>query len=301
MRNSLVVLAAGIGSRYGGLKQLEKLGPNGETLIDYSIYNAIKAGYSAIVMVIRKETEEVIKNFFKNKVPSDLPFYYVFQELDAIPAPFTVPPGRVKPWGTGHALMLCEEHAQGGFTMINGDDYYAYEALKLSHDFLASSNLNSRQYLNLGYKLINTLSSHGTVSRGVCEINKDNKLTDLVEHKKIQYLEDGSIHSITENETASLAADAIASMNLMSFTPTIFPLLREGMQDFLTHEMQDIKAEFLVPAYLGTLSKAGRVSIQVIQTDAKWYGITYQEDTQRVKEGIQALIEAGELPAKIWK
>ncbi len=301
MENSLVILAAGMGSRYGGLKQLEKVGPHGESLIEYSIYNALKAGYASIVMIIRKETEEQFHHFFKDRLPSHVQVKYVYQELDALPSGYSVPSGRKKPWGTGHAVVLSKECVAGNFTMINGDDYYAYEALQASHDFLQSSDVHSTHYLNLCYKLGNTLSRNGSVSRGVCEVDSNNILLHLEEHKKIEYAEDGKkIYSVTDTEKKELQQDTIASMNLMSFTPTIFSLLEEGFNDFLKEHLHEEKAEFLIPAYLGELSMQHKITIHVMQTAAKWYGITYKEDKEKVQDGILSLIEAGKIPNILW-
>ena len=300
MGNSLVILAAGVGSRYGGLKQLEKIGPHGESLIEYSIYNAIKAGYASIVMIIRRETEELFNDFFKKKLPSDICLQYVYQDIDTLPSGYSAPANRKKPWGTGHAVLLSKEYVTGNFTMINGDDYYAYEALQVSHEFLLSCDTNSTQYLNLCYRLGNTLSRNGSVSRGVCKVDSNNILLDIEEHKKIEYVENGKIYSVKDTENEELSSDAIASMNLMSFTPTIFSMLEEGFDAFLNKHIHEEKSEFLMPAYLGELSMKNKVEIYVIQTSVKWYGITYKEDKEKVQEGISSLIKNGDIPSILW-
>ncbi len=311
-----------MGSRYGGIKQLERIGPHGETLIDYSIHNAIQAGYSKIVLVIRKEIEAAIRQFFENKLPSHVTMDFVYQEIDAIPPSFSLPKDRSKPWGTGHAILLCKEQVHESFTMINGDDYYAQEALQSSYDFVQSADPTRPLYLNVAYRLENTLSSHGSVSRGICNMDKDAMLIDLVEHKKIQYTEDGKICSIhsghstgeetqegvagevigeTTGETRTpLDPDAITSMNLMSFTPTIFEYLQQGMDAFLERDLHDASAEFLIPAYVGSLIHEQKAKMKVVQTQAQWLGITYKDDKERVMAGIQTLIESGKLPKKVF-
>ncbi len=313
-----------MGSRYGGIKQLERIGPHGETLIDYSIHNAIQAGYSKIVLVIRKEIEAAIRQFFENKLPSHVTMDFVYQEIDAIPPSFSLPKDRSKPWGTGHAILLCKEQVHESFTMINGDDYYAQEALQSSYDFVHSTDPTRPLYLNVAYRLENTLSSHGSVSRGICNMDKDEMLIDLVEHKKIQCTEDGKIYSVEDGKTYSvghsatgeaqggtagevtgemrtpLEPDAITSMNLMSFTPTIFEYLQQGMIAFLEKDLHDASAEFLIPAYVGSLIHEQKAKMKVVQTPAQWLGITYRDDKERVVAGIRALIESGKLPEKVF-
>lgn len=302
MSPTLVVLAAGMGSRYGGIKQIEAIGPNNESLIDYSIYNAIQAGFKKIVMVIRKDIEHDIKAFFEGRIPSHIPVHWVFQELDAIPEGFTVPAHRNKPWGTGQALLVCKEVIQEPFAMINGDDYYAYEALQKTASFLTQVDNSSSSYAIVGYELQQTLSDHGSVSRGVCMVDGNNNLTHLHEHKKIITKDNKIIseHDDDPTKNQELSGTEPVSMNLFGFTPTFLTQLETGFTEFLQHNQHEEKEEFFVPAYLGELIHQGRATATLFSTSAQWFGITYQADKPKVEQAIRDLIDNGTYPSPLW-
>ena len=300
MSLSLVVLAAGMGSRYGGIKQIESLGPSNESLIDYSIYNSIKAGVTKIIMIIRKEIESDIKAFFKDRIPSNIDVHWVFQELDKIPAGFSVPKNRTKPWGTAHALLMCKEVLNEPFIMINGDDYYAYEAIKPVADFLSSVDKNSNSSVLAGYDLNQTLSPNGLVSRGICQVDDNNNLLFLEEHKKIGFEQDKILSTKDDGTQEELTGNEFASMNLFGFTQAFIGLLEAGFVEFLKAQGQEEKSEFFVPEYLGRLLKAGKMTSKVAPTSAQWFGVTYKEDKPIVVDTLKKLVDGGAYPTPLW-
>ncbi len=301
MNTTLVILAAGIGSRYGGIKQLEQVGPEGESLIDYSIFNALKAGFKKIVFVIRKDIEAQIRAFFANKLPSDIEVHFVHQELDDIPAQFSIPQGRTKPWGTGQAVLVCKNVlGSDPFVMINGDDYYAYESLKTAYDFLKQAALEKPHYAVVGYKLKETLSDFGSVSRGVCKADTDGNLTYLEEHKTITRNEQGILSTYDDGRTLSLTGDEPVSMNLFAFTPVFLQQLERGFVEFLQTSSTDLKSEFFVPTYLGELISKDQASAQVLATSAQWFGITYKDDAPLVQARLAALTTQGTYPRPLF-
>ena len=230
MNTTLVILAAGIGSRYGGIKQLEKVGPAGESLIDYSIFNALKAGFEKIVFVIRKDIDAQVRSFFAEKISSKIEMHFVHQELKNIPEGFSVPSGRIKPWGTGHAVLVCKNVlGNAPFVMINGDDYYAYESLKIAHDFFTSSDIQKPHYAVVGYKLQETLSDFGSVSRGICKADENGNLTYLEEHKRVTKTVQGIVSTHDSGKTVSLTGNEPVSMNLFAFTPAFLEQLQGGL------------------------------------------------------------------------
>lgn len=303
MEPTLIVLAAGMGSRYGGIKQIESVGPNKESLIDYSIYNAINAGFKKIVMVIRREIKDDVMAFFKGKIPSNIPVEWVYQELNRLPQGYSVPSNRTKPWGTGHAVLICKDVVQEPFAMINGDDYYAYEALQKVATFLNKTDIAKPTYTIVGYELQQTLSPHGSVSRGICQQDEQGNLLFLEENKKI--IIDGSGKIISEHETdesknKELTGKEPASMNLFGFTPLFFEQLEKGFKDFLNTQGQEEKSEFYVPAYLGELVRDNLASAKVLSTGAQWFGITYQADKPVVQAAIKKLIDSNSYPTPLW-
>lgn len=301
---TLVVLAAGMGSRYGGIKQIEGVGPNNESLIDYSIYNALKAGFKKIVLIIREEIQEDVKDFFKGKIPSTIPVEWVFQELSMVPDNFSVPKNRIKPWGTGHALLLAKDVVHEPFAMINGDDYYAYESLQKISSFLSNSDLSVPYYAVAGYELQQTLSPHGSVSRGVCQIDAHNNLISLEEHKKI-FIDSKSnqIMSEFENKTpkyAELTGKEPVSLNLFGFTPVFFRQLEKGFVKFLQNYGQEEKSEFFVPTFLDELVIHNQVIVKVLHTNSQWFGITYKEDKHMVQTILKSLVENKKYSSPLW-
>ncbi len=300
MKPVLLVLAAGMGSRYGGLKQIDKVGPGGEAIIDYSIYDAIRAGYGRIVFVIRKDIEKDIRSFFEPRLKGRIPFDFVHQELDMIPEGFTVPPGRNKPWGTGHAVMVAASKIDQPFAVINGDDFYGPSAYRQTADFLAH-NTDPNEYAMVGYRLDNTLSENGSVARGVCKTNDDDYLEEVTEHTKI-YRENGKIISLLDDGSKiEFKGDEPVSMNFWCFKPEIFPALKSQFTTFLQERGNEPKSEFFIPLPVTTLIRSGKIKMKVLHSREAWFGVTYKEDKPVVEKKIRDLIAAGVYPEKLWE
>ena len=293
---TLLVLAAGMGSRYGGLKQIDPVGPAGETIIDYSIYDAILAGFGKVVFVIRRDIEQTFREVVGSKFDNHLPVEYAFQELTNIPAPFTVPAGRTKPWGTGHAILAAESVIHEPFAMINADDFYGTDTFRVLADYLRQVSADSNAYAMVGFTLRKTLSDHGTVARGVCQVDNAGKLKQIVELLKIEKTATGA-----RQGDQTLTGDEPVSMNFWGFTPTLFGHLRRELQQFLKQQGQEEKSELLIPMVIGDLVAQNRATCQVLRTTASWFGVTYREDRPIVIENIRKLIAAGEYPASLWK
>ncbi|MDD3765830.1 MAG: sugar phosphate nucleotidyltransferase [Eubacteriales bacterium] len=285
-KTTLVIMAAGMGSRFGGLKQIEPVGPNGETILDFSIYDAVKAGFDKVVFIIKKDFENEFKQTVGKRAESKIKVEYAFQDINDLPKGYKTPEGRVKPWGTAHAILSCKSIIDTPFAVINADDYYGQNSFKILNDHLkATSGYN---FSMVGYKLKNTLTENGTVSRGVCEI-ENNTLKSIVERTKIKdlkYTEDG------EN-WIPLPQDTVVSMNMWGFTPVIFEEIEKGFIDFLNTTNDLIKSEYYIPLIVDSLIKSGKAKVDVLQTDDKWYGITYKEDKPMVVKAIKELIERG--------
>ncbi len=298
-RLGLVILAAGMGSRYGGTKQLEGVGPNNETLIEYSVYNAYKAGFNTFIFVVRNDINDTARDFFSRAVPTHCHVEFVVQDLTSIPPGYVIPPERTKPLGTGHALLLCKPYLDCPFAMINGDDFYDIAALTQIANFLKTQAKDIHHYALVGYELGNTLSPFGTVSRGICRA-KDGILCSLEEHKKIEKT-DSRIYSYPDDESKAHILDAKepVSMNLFGFSPPFFEQLESGFHDFLRTYIQDMSAEFFVPAYLGELIAKNQANVSLLTCTAEWFGITYPQDTPYVKERITDLIAKKQLPPTI--
>ncbi|MDJ1492741.1 sugar phosphate nucleotidyltransferase [Cytophagaceae bacterium DM2B3-1] len=299
MKPTLLILAAGVGSRYGGLKQMDGMGPSGETLLDYSVYDAIRAGFGKVVFVIRKDIEADFKEIFHERFSSRFPVEYVFQELTKLPAGFTPPEGRTKPWGTVHAVLMGEEAINEPFCMINADDFYGFESFDLIAKELSKLDPNGTEYINIGYKIKNTLSEHGSVARGILEADANGNLTQLVERTKVEKTATGARYE-TENGWVDLTGDEPVSMNFMGFPPSAFPLMKEYFTEFLKKNGNDLKAECFIPNFMGEMSKQGKAHTKVISTPAKWFGVTYREDRQMVVNAIKELVAQGKYPEKLW-
>ncbi|MDI6845373.1 MAG: sugar phosphate nucleotidyltransferase [Candidatus Saccharicenans sp.] len=302
---TLVIMAAGIGSRYGGLKQVDPVGPNGELIIDYSLYDARRWGIERVVFIIRRDIEEIFKEKIGRRAEKHFEVSYVFQELHmALPPGFKVPEGRKKPWGTGQAVLLCREVIPGNFLVINADDFYGYQAIKKLADYMRKAKEvdGYYHYAMVGYRLENTLSDHGHVARGICQISADGYLTDLRERTKVQKFPDGIRYTEDGHTWLPLSPDDIASMNIFGLTPSIFPELEARFHKFLSDSRIDpVKSEFYIPEVIGALSREGKAKVRVLTTDEQWYGVTYQEDRPWVKEGIFRLIREGKYPEKLWE
>ena len=300
MKPTLFILAAGMGSRYGGLKQLDGLGPNGETIMDYSVFDAMRAGFGKVVFVIRKDFEEDFRRVVLSKYADHVPCEVCFQGIDNLPEGFTRNPERTKPWGTNHAVLMAKDLIHEPFMVINADDFYVKESFEVMAKFLLSVNGEQGKYCMAGYRVGNTLSEHGTVSRGVCATNKMGYLTDVVERTAIQ-AKDGHILFPDENgNEVEIPFDTPVSMNMWGFTPEYFEYTEEAFKAFLTEYGQELKTEFYIPTLVNDLIKAGKATCQVLDTPAKWFGVTYADDRQMVVDKIQALVDAGVYPNKLF-
>jgi hypothetical protein len=300
MKPTLLVLAAGMGSRYGGLKQIDPVGPNGETIIDYSIYDAQRAGFGKVVFVIRTDIEQQFKEIVGSKFEKRIAVEYAFQELNKIPAPFTVPAGRTKPWGTGHAILMAADNIREPFAMINADDFYGAESYRVLAKQLEQTPAGSDNYCMVGFTLRKTLSEHGTVARGVCQVDKDGVLTNLVEMLKIEKVGNGGRNIENKDNPVPLTGDEPVSMNMWGFTPTLFGHLRTGLKDFLAKRGMEETSEYLIPTIVNDLVHARRATCRVLRSNASWFGVTYREDRPIVIESIGQLIANGDYPAKLW-
>ena len=303
MKPTLFLLAAGMGSRYGGLKQLDGLGPNGETIMDYSIYDAINAGFGKLVFVIRKEFEQEFREKIISKYEGHIPCELVFQGLDCLPEGFTCPEERTKPWGTNHAVMMGASVIKEPFAVINCDDFYGRDSYQVMGKFLSELPEGSKNtYAMVGFRVGNTLSESGTVSRGLCATNDKQQLTSVVERTKIQRM-DGEVKYLDENETWVSTPDTTpASMNFWGFTPDYFEYSEEFFKTFLSDpkNMENLKSEFFIPLMVDTLINGGVATVDVLDTTSKWFGVTYLEDRQGVVDKIKALVDAGEYPEKLF-
>lgn len=301
MKPTLFVLAAGMGSRYGGLKQLDGLGPNGETIMDYSIYDAIQAGFGKVVFVIRKSFEAdfraVVVNKFKNLIDVEV----VFQDITDVPEGCTYNPEREKPWGTNHAVLMGREVIKEPFAVINADDFYGQESFAILADFLRSVVGKTNEYCMIGYRVGNTLSESGSVSRGVCVVDENNLLKNVVERTHIEE-KGGTIIFIDENgEEVSIAAETPVSMNMWGFTPDYFDYSIEYFKQFLAENGDKLKSEFYIPLAVNNLIVEGRATCAVLDTPSKWFGVTYAEDRPQVVLKINELIRKGVYPKQLFK
>ena len=289
MKPTLLILAAGMGSRYGGLKQLDQMGPNGETIMDYSVRYALGSGFGKVVIVIRRSMEDDFKQYILPRYADKIPVTYVFQELDILPEGFTVNPERQKPYGTAHAILVAREAIQEPFTVINADDFYGRQAFEVMADFLShSAPTVPPTYAMVGYRLDRTLSRNGTVSRGVCQTNAEGYLTDIVENHKIGYTDKG-IENIEEGLYNLFTGEEPVSMNFWGFTPDFFQALEEQFVDFMRENHDNIKAEYPIPNVIAHLMSRGEARVKVLHSDAEWFGVTYKEDRPYVVERLAQL------------
>lgn len=299
MKPSLLVLAAGMGSRYGSLKQIDPVGPSGETIIDYSVYDALRAGFGKIVFVIRKNIEKDFKETLLKKFEKFTQVDYVFQELDMLPAGFVPPGERKKPWGTAHAVLVAENAVKTPFAVINADDFYGYDAFYQTARFL-EENQEGTEYSMIGYLLKNTLSRHGTVSRGVCKTDSNGYLVSVTEHTRIKK-EGDEIVCNGEDQKKVLPADTPVSMNFWGFTPSVFGQIKQGFSAFLTENICDEKSEYFIPEVVDKLIKTKKAKVRVLPCNSSWFGVTYREDKPAAIEHIRKLVERGEYPDPLWK
>lgn len=311
MKPTLLVLAAGMGSRYGGLKQMDGLGPSGETIIDYSIYDAVNAGFGKVVYIVREYFKEQFESVVKEKYSgvkcpdgSPLQFEFVTQELNKIPAGFTLNPERQKPWGTAHAVLMAKDIIKEPFAVINGDDYYGKESFKVLADWLKAHENTNGQYCIVGFELDNTLSESGGVSRGICHYDKNNTLTSIVEHLNIAMTPEGKVfgdNSTTLETHVELEAKALCSMNMWGFTPDYFEKSAEIFNDFLKENISELKKEYYIPYAVDLMTKAGDASTEVLSTPSRWFGVTYKEDRPAVVAKFKELADKGVYPTPLYR
>ncbi len=296
MKPTLLVLAAGMGSRYGGLKQIDKLGPSGQTILQYSAFDAARAGFGKVVFVIRRDIEKDFNELVLPKVRQHLPAEYVFQDKTDLPEGFTLPADREKPWGTGHAILAARNVIKEPFAVINADDFYGKEAYQTICEYFATlKDTDQDKYCMVGYPVTNTLSDYGTVSRGVCTTDANGNLSDVVERTKI-IRENGKIVFIEGESKTEIAESSPVSMNFWGFMPSFFGYLQRDFATFLKDNISKPKAEFLIPTVVDGLIKSGTITCKVLTCNAKWFGVTYKEDRPIVVEKFAQLTKAGEYP-----
>jgi hypothetical protein len=299
MKPTLLVLAAGMGTRYGGNKQLDEVGPSGETIIDYSIYDAIRAGFGKIVFVVRRDIEEQIKERFVERLKDKIEVDYVFQEITNLPEGVNVSPERQKPWGTSHAILVTREKIHEPFGVINADDYYGVESFTILHDFLVNDK-DPNCYSIVGYKLGNTLSEHGHVNRGVCKAGSDGLLQGIVETRQISKTRDGAVAPGPDGKELNFTGNEIVSMNLWGFKPSCYDFLGEEFRNFIIRSGMDLKSELDIPTSVDKFVKNGDIRIKVLMSNERWFGVTYREDKPFVVKSIREMIRKGTYPARIY-
>ena len=301
MNKTLLIMAAGMGSRFGGLKQLEPVGPNGEIIIDYSIYDAIRNGFNKIVFIIKEENYDIFREKIGKKIEDKIQVEYVFQKLENLPVGYKVPEGRVKPWGTAHAILCAKDVINEPFVVINADDFYGNDAYHVISKFMEKeNNSNKKEYAIVGYDVINTLTENGSVKRGVCKI--ENGYLTSIDESSIE-MKDNVIEatSLVDEKVYIVEKSAKVSMNMMSFTPDIFEYLEKNFIDFLEESKENpLKSEYLIPTVLAKGINEGYCNVSVINTTAKWTGVTYREDKEAVVNYISELVRNGEYPNKLW-
>ena len=296
----LVVMAAGMGSRYGGLKQIDPVGGHGQLIIDYSIFDARRAGFETVVFIIKHEIEADFKAAIGDRLSKVMDVRYAFQQLDDLPAGYAVPEGRVKPWGTSHAILSARDVIDGPFAVINADDFYGAEAYKTIADYLRSVAAQRNHYCMVGYELKNTLSDYGSVSRGICSVDSNGNLTSMVERTKIERREDKIVYEDEKGNVFPLAGDTLVSMNMFGFTPDYFKYSEDFFSAYLKDNIGNPKSEFYIPTMVNKLVADGKAQLRVLHSAAQWFGVTYKEDRPAVVERIRKLIAAGVYPDKLW-
>jgi len=296
VKPTLLVLAAGMGSRYGGLKQIDPVGPAGETIIDYSVFDAMRAGFGRLVFVIRRDIEAPFKEIVGARFERRLPVEYVFQELERLPAGHAVPGGRTKPWGTAHAIWCAADTVREPFAAINADDFYGAHSFQLLARHLQAG---TPDFAMVGFVLRHTLSEHGSVARGICQVNGGDYLRTVVEHTRIVRAGDGALDTGVGHEIRFTGNEAV-SMNMWGFTPAVFDSLQGQFQEFLLRHGLDTKAECYIPDAVGALILSGQAKVKLLRTNDRWLGVTYREDRPQVVEGIRRLVARGDYPEQLW-
>lgn len=297
MNTTLVVLAAGMGSRYGGLKQMDGVGPSGETLLDYSVFDALRAGFSRVVFVIRRDFEEAFRERIGRRFEDHIDVGYAFQQLNDLPGDFSVPEGRTKPWGTGHAVWCAREAVDTPFLAINADDFYGRPAVAATGEYLGALEENSTRFCMAGFRLESTLSENGSVSRGVCRTDAEGLLLSVREHTKLERVEGRIIDAADGSEFQGTER---VSMNCWGFTPAVFPLLEKGLKRFLEAHSAEEKSEFYIPSAVAEMIDARDATVRVLPVESPWFGVTYREDRPVVAESLARLSASGEYPSPLW-
>lgn len=300
----LVIMAAGLGSRYGGLKQIDPIDGHGHLIIDFSVYDAIKAGFEKVFFIIKKENEADFREKIGNRIKDHIEVEYVFQGLDDIPEGYSVPEGRVKPWGTGHAVLCCRGRTDGPLAVINADDYYGRSAFSLIYDYLKNERDGEKyNYAMVGYIIENTLTDNGHVARGVCSVDQDGNLTGIIERTRIEKMNDGAAYTLDGGSTwIPIPRGTIVSMNMWGFTNSILDELEARFQTFLDDSLRTnpLGAEFFLPNVVGDMIREGKANVRVLKTHDKWYGVTYREDKEKVVRAIARMKAEGLYPEKLW-
>ncbi|MGY5352718.1 sugar phosphate nucleotidyltransferase [Wenyingzhuangia sp. IMCC45533] len=297
---TLVVLAAGMGSRYGGLKQMDTMSSEGDTIIDFSLYDAIHAGFKKVVFIVREEFIDKFKENFDDKLKGKIEVAYVCQEIDKVPAGYPIHPKRVKPWGTGHALLVTKGIVTDNFVVINGDDFYSREAFETIIGELQKLDSNSHDMCMVGFNLEKTISENGYVSRGQCYVNETNELTDVVERTHIEKIDNKIFRKDENGELVAMEEDTTVSMNFWGFTPKFLEALENDFSGFMQERSAELKSEFFIPTVVNNVIQSGNGVVKVLKSDAKWYGVTYAEDKPVVTKAIAELKENNVYPKYLW-
>lgn len=300
MKPTLIILAAGMGSRYGGLKQVDALGPNGETIIDYSVFDALRAGFAKVVFVIRRDIEKDFLEVFGPRFKGRVPFELVFQELDMLPDGIKCPPERVKPWGTAHAVWVCRNAVNEPFAVINADDFYGADAFRVMCSTLSAPNLSESSYSMVGYRLANTLSEQGSVSRGVCTTDSQSLLTSVVERTQIERFNGKTMYRDESDGLVEVDEHSLVSMNFWGFTPNFFDYTTGILKEFLGGSIANPKAEFYIPTVVNRLIEQGEATCRVLPTSAQWFGVTYPGDRASVVASLKELVDKGLYPSPLF-
>jgi dTDP-glucose pyrophosphorylase len=301
MKPTLLILAAGMGSRYGGLKQLDQVGPSGETIIDYSIYDAIRAGFGKVIFIIKEAIEDDFKETFVERLKDKIAIDYVFQETWMVPEGITIPDNRNKPWGTGHAVMMADGKINGPFAVINADDFYGRGAFATLADYYKDwTPERANDYCMVGYRLANTLSEYGAVSRGVCQPDMNSFLVDVVERTHIERKETGVAYKNEQEQFVVIPDDSAVSMNFWGFTPSFFTFLNNGFAEFIKTNAGNLKAEFYIPSVVNELIRSKQATVRILKSNDKWFGMTYKEDRLTVVKSIRELVRTGVYPENLW-
>ena len=298
---TLLVLAAGMGSRYGGLKQLDAVGPNGETVIDYSVFDAIRAGFKKVVFIIREDFKKEFQSSIGNKFQSQIEVEYAYQKLEVLPPGYSLPQDREKPWGTGHAILSAKQVVNEPFAVINADDFYGKLAYQKIFQYLSTVSIDSSpsSFCMVGYPLINTLSEFGSVSRGICIVSDQNKLESVNELTCIQKIENEIVNEAEVQKRQVLSGDEVVSMNMWGFTPQLFSQLEKLFSEFLSENIDNFSSEFYIPFAVDNLIQLNIATVEVLETTEQWFGVTYKEDKSYVQSAVCNLIKSGEYPSKI--